>query len=451
MNATWQHIQSILESTLAPSTFSLWIKPLKATISGQELALVAPNDFVAGWVRSRLLEQIAQAAWQVMGVTPQITVAAGQAQAETPPAPMNYPTAQSLPLPLPTPLPATVNVHSWRYSFDDFIVGPSNDLAFAAAQAVVRSSSDRQPLYLCSSAGLGKTHLAQAIGQAALESFGKPNLTIRYLTAEEFATRMISALRAGDLSQFKAAFRDGLDLLLLEDVHFLQGKAKIQEELLSTLKALRERGSQVVFTSSFLPHELANIDDHLLSRFSAGMLAVIDKPCMETRVRILNSKADRMRVAVPEEVTTLLAQRVDGDVRRLESCLQNLILKARLLRQDMNLELAHDVLRHFAPVDVSPMERITAQVCAAFQLTDSDLSSKSRKRAVVLARNTAFFLARKHTTLSLKDIGQHFGRSHTTVLKGITCLEREMSKKTPGGRQIRYTLDRLATQGLSPA
>ena len=457
MSDSWQQIRNILENGLNPSLFALWIKPLTALVDGTTLTLTAPNAFVASWVRDKLSATIQEVAAQVLGVSPRIVVqAARSAPRPKQPAPAKPVSSksrgqatQAAPLGLPLDV-AEAGVRTnrnapnpaWRYCFEDFVVGPCNDLAFAAAQGVTRETFRTDQLYICSAAGLGKTHLIQAIGHAALLDSNKASLSVRYLTAEEFATKMILALKAGDMTRFKAKFRDRVDLLLLEDVHFLQGKAKIQDELLATIKSLRDRGGRVVYTSSFLPKELSAVDDHLLSRFCSGVLAFMDKPDFDTRRRIIERKASRLQVDVPIEVGEYLAERMDGDVRQLESCLQNLILKARLLNCGLNLELAQDVLRHYAPdCDLADLERIVRAVCRAFTLTPTQLASKSRKRQVVTARNTAFFLARRHTDLSLKDIGLRFNRRHSTVIKGITNLEREMSKRTPEGRRIKRTLE----------
>jgi chromosomal replication initiator protein len=243
---------------------------------------------------------------------------------------------------------------------------------------------------------------------------------------------------------FKAQFRENLDVLLLEDVHFFQGKEKMQEELLCTLTALRERGCKVVLTSSFMPREFSGVDNRLVSRFCSGFLAHINRPDLETRRRIVLEKARKLQVSVPVEVSDLLAERITTDIRQLESCLSNLVLKARLLNRAVTLNLAWEVLDNYAIQNASPdFFNIVEFICKSYGLSEDELKSKSRKRQVVLARNTAFYLARKHTDLSLKDIGEKLGRRHSTVLKGITKVEREISLQTPLGRQLEKTADRL--------
>lgn len=445
MSETWRQISQILEKSLNPNQFTLWIKPLHASWENNVLELAAPNDFVASWVRDKLLTSISEAAAQVLGAQPAISVRCAPRPQPAAPAPKAAkPTVAAKPLGLPLTTPAApAQSSTWRHSFEDFVVGPSNGLAFAAAQSVTEPAFASGPLFISSSAGLGKTHLLQAIGQAVYAKCSR-QLTLRYLTAEEFATKMIMALNAKDMNRFKAQFREGVDILLMEDIHFLQGKAMFQEELLSTIKALQERGSRVVFTSSFLPKEMSDVDPHLVSRFCSGLLTLIDKPDHDMRRRIVAQKSAKLQVSVPDDVAELLAERITSDIRLLESCLHNLILKAKLLNERISLDLAREVLGNYSIENSGlALERIVEAVCRTFTLSAEQLASKSRKQHIVLARNTAFFLARKHTPLSLKDIGERFNRTHSTVIKGITSLEREMSKKTPTGRQIQRTLEQI--------
>ncbi|MEF2229944.1 MAG: chromosomal replication initiator protein DnaA [Pseudodesulfovibrio sp.] len=450
MKTAWKQILSSLEKSLNPGLYQVWIKPLDGRVDGGRLTLTAPNDFVANWVRDRLLQVISEAASQVMGAEPRITVKASQekkdkpaaAAAARPSAPRGEVAAQ-LGLPIVDPV-RPIAVQNWRFSFDDFVVGPSNELACAASKSMCQSAFSSDHLFLSSGPGLGKTHLLHSVGNALCRSANRKSLRVACLSSEEFATRMVLALKAREIDRFKSQFREGIDVLLLEDVHFFQGKERMQEELMCTLTALRNRGCKVVLTSSFMPREFSRVDDRLISRFCSGFLAHIDRPDLETRRRIIIEKARRLQVDVPADVSELLAERITSDIRQLESALGNLILKARLLNRAVSMDLAWDVLDNYAIRHSSPdLAHILEFVCKSYSLSEDELKSKSRKRQIVLARNTAFYLARKHTELSLKDIGDHLGRKHSTVLKGITKVEREISLQTPLGRQIEQTADRL--------
>lgn len=423
---------------------------MKAEVSSNTIKLYAPNDFVAAWVRDRLMDNIKEAGEQVLGSSPKVEIGVRKS-VEKPAVKVNKPrpvaarpVQTSMGLPMMSSAVVNTRIPRWRFSFDDFVIGESNRLACAASRSLCDNTLPGDQLFMSSAPGLGKTHLLHSIGKNLCASSNKKRISIACLTAEEFANRMVLALKAGEISRFKSEFRENVDCLLLEDIHFFQGKQKMQDEILETLKSLQLRGSKVVMTSSFLPRELEKVDQQLVSRFSSGLLALISTPDFETRKRIVENKAVRLGTQVPDSISELLADRITTDVRQLESCLQNLVLKARLLNRDVSQELAWQVLENYSIAKAAPnYESIVDHICRSYELTPDQLRSKSRKRQIVLARNTAFFLARRYTELSLKDIGTRLGRRHSTVIKGITNIEREISLQTPLGRQLQDTIDRL--------
>ncbi|WP_245577885.1 DnaA ATPase domain-containing protein [Maridesulfovibrio bastinii] len=449
MRDSWSEILQILEKCLNPGLFKVWIKPLTAEVNGSTINLYAPNEFVAAWVRDRLTSNIMEAGEQVMSTRPKVVIGVRKKSKTTKPSTSQKPVARKVAAPTRIGLPfnapsLSLKVPKWRFSFKDFIIGQSNELACAASRSLCDNALPGDQLFLSSSPGLGKTHLLHSIGQGLCKTSNKKHVSIACLTAEEFANKLVLALKAGEMSRFKSEFRDNVDCLLLEDIHFFQGKLKMQDELLATLKSLQLHGSKVVLTSSFLPRELKKVDPQLVSRFCSGFLAVISTPDFETRKRIVQSKAQLLGTNVPESISELLAERITNDVRQLESCLQNLVLKARLLNRNVTQDLAWQVLENYSLENVTPdFDAIVEHVCRSYGLTSEQLRSKSRKRQIVLARNTAFFLARKHTDLALKDIGERLGRRHSTVIKGITNIEREISLQTPLGRQLQDTIERL--------
>ncbi|MGE4293204.1 MAG: chromosomal replication initiator protein DnaA [Desulfovibrio sp.] len=449
----WNDILNTLEKSLNPGLFTIWIKPLAARYGDGVLTLLAPNDFVAAWVRDRLMGVVAEAALQIIGSSPRIVVevdaavAAANAAAavdkpqERPQAVVEAPMQMGLPI---VQAPTACRNIRWRFRFEDFVTGPSNELAVAASKGICHNTLTSDHLFLCSGPGLGKTHLLHSIGRRLSVASNRSKPRVACLSSEEFATRFVLAMRANELPRFKAEFRENVDVLLLEDVHFFQGKEKMQDELLGMLKALQERGCKVVLTSSFRPKELSNVDSQLVSRICSGFMAMIGTPDFDTRRRILQNKAEAMGAQVSDDVSSLLAERITKDIRQLESCLNNLVLKARLLKQQLTLDLAWEVLENYAQTDSRPnYDHIIEFVCRTYGLTRAQLCSKSRKQQVVMARNTAFFLARTHTELSLAAIGERLGRRHSTVIKGITNVEREISQQTPLGRQLQQTIERL--------
>ena len=411
---TWNHILHILERSLNPGLYQVWIKPLSAAVADGRICLTAPNEFVAAWVRDRLSGQIAEAAAQVMGGAPAISVTAR----DTSVTPL-IETVAALPAPKPeAPAPASDCVDpAFRFSFDQFVVGPSNALAYEASLGLCRRNLPANQLFISAGPGLGKTHLSQAIGRMMLADMKQAKPKVRYLSAEEFSSRLILSIKMREMDRFKARFRENVDILILEDIHFFQGKLKLQDELLNTINTLESRGCRVVFTSSFLPKELSGLDGQLASRLGAGFLATIDQPDYATRLNILRRKAGLHQVLLPEDVAGLLADKLRTDIRQLESCLQNLALKARILGQGICMDMAWDVLRNYDLEQPNiNLDQIVDYVCTVYNIQREHLVSKSRKRQHVIARNTAFFLARKHTPLSLQDIGQRFNRRHSTVV-----------------------------------
>lgn len=455
MISTWDKISNQLKDRLNEGVFQVWIRPLKADLTDRGLTLLAPSDFAVSWVRERLLDDILQAVRDVLGhsVTIEIrkepgSVAAPELPKPAPESPTPRPSqttvATQLGLALDdTPVQFVERTRQWRFAFEDFVVGPCNELAFAAAQSICGDSLVADNVFLTSAPGLGKTHLMHAVGTRMCGTANRA-ARVAYLTAEEFATQMVMALKARDMERFKARYRESVDVLLLEDIHFLQGKEKIQDEVLSTIKCLQNAGRKVVFTSSFLPKELQDVDSQLTSRFCSGFLVRIEKPEIETKRRILTLKARKLNAYMPEDVADLLAQSIDSDIRQLESCLQNMVLKASLLRRSINMELAMQVLQNYTLDTPSmSMESILRFICRSFDISDEELRSKTRRHQAVLARNTAFYLARKHTGLSLAAIGEPLNRKHSTVLKGITNIERELSAHTPLAAQITRVIERL--------
>ncbi len=451
MNKIWDKIQKNLENRLKPGIFQVWIKPLQGQLQDKSLILLAPNEFVASWVRDRLQDSISSEANEVLGFTPHIKVQAynsqdsnsKQSSAAASPIPSSTQT-KKLQLPLEYPHTRSKPAQNWRFSFDEFVVGSCNQLAYAACSSLCRTDFPADSIFLCSDPGLGKTHLLHSMGHYLCQAKQQKTIKVAYLSSEKFANQMVQALKSKEIDKFKNLYRDNFDLLLLEDIHFFQGKEKMQEELLSLIKALQDNGSKVVFTSSFLPKELDKVDSQLTSYFCSGLLAPIQKPDFDLRLRLVQRKAQKFQINIPKNISELVASTIKSDIRQLESCIQNMALKAKLLRESISMDLAKEVLQNYSQDFHTPdLNQITDYICRAFELSLLKLQSKSRKKQVVLARNTAFYLARKYTKLSLKDIGYHFNRRHSTVLKGITNVEKEICKKSSIGTQLLRIVEKI--------
>lgn len=447
MQNVWDRMQAILKNSLKSGSFQVWIQPLQGSFDQgrQVLTLQAPNEFVASRVRERLLTMISETARDVLGITPGVEIsAARQDEAGEPLGTGSQETRAHL------PVQSNIRaVSNFRYSFQDFVVGPSNELAFAASKSFCREHTSSDQLFLCSSTGLGKTHLIQSMGSNLTRISNKTSPRIAYLNAEEFACRLIQAIKSKQVEQFKTKYRDQVDVLMLEDIQFFENKEKIQEEFLSTLNSLQSQGKKVVLSSSFLPRELNHLDSNIVSRLCRGYMAVIDRPELETRHEIIRQKAARHQLDIPDAVFRLLAERIKTDVRQLESCINNLAFKARMLERDISMDMALEVLQNFEQQEqIMDLEEIIRSVCRVFDLPLEKLCSKSRKKHHVQARNLAFYLARKHTHRSLNEIGRRFNRRHSTVIKGISNIEREVNTDSPLGRQLKDAANRVVSVSI---
>ncbi len=479
MKDIWQNILNELGTSLPEGKVKVFLEPLKCSVSAPAknashasqgslvepterctITLAAGNDFIAKCVREQFSHAIIACGKKILGVEPRLEVGVDQAPAEKKSvrgrsgsrrditeipsvAPSLLMADRQLDLPIALPRFRRASHQNWKYSFEDFVVGPCNQLAYGAATNILAADTPVDMVLLCSSAGLGKTHLTQAVGRALSMEADKQQVRMEYLTAEEFTSQFVQAMKYKAIDEFKERFRN-LDMLLLEDVHFLSGKDKTQEELLNTIKNLQAHGGRVVLTSTFTPREMVGLDSQLVSQFCSGYVASITRPDRDMRLHILKEKARRQCLVLPEPVAGLLADRVSGDVRILESCINNLMLQARFSGSSITEKMAFDIIRNVA--GSSPelsLEDVVSLVCRSFELTPAQLSSRSRRQHIVVARNTAFFLLRKHTSLSLEQIGERFNRRHSTVSKGITSVEREMGIHSALGNQIESAVNRI--------
>lgn len=447
MSEVWRDISQNLKNMLDSGTFKVWIAPLEGRVEGSALCLKAPSAYVRDWLESRLATSLREAAAPVLACAPEhveLRIQIPSPEKKERPAAATklvrqaLPQQGNLPLVIDTPLHSLRDDKAWRYSFNDFVVGPSNNVAVAAAQDVCRTDGCVQTLFINSASGLGKTHLAQAVGRQVSSLQANK---VAYLTAEDFASRFVAAQRSRDVEGFKARLQ-GLDMLLLEDVHFFRNKEGMQNMALSVIKSLISRGGRLVCTSSFAPRDMQDMDQQLVSYLCSGILTSIERPTEDMRRDILQRRAKSFQVLLPDAVCDLLVSRLKGDIRLLESCLNSLIFKARLLNCGLNTDIAMEVLQQYAGADPClDMPAIIRLICEGFGISERQLTSRSRRRECVSGRNAAFFLARRHTDLSLAEIGKFFNRRHSTVINGITAVENEMARESSIGRQYARVVD----------
>jgi chromosomal replication initiator protein len=426
LDHVWQQIQGALRESVGERTYGLWLAPLRCiSLDGDTLTLAGPPE-VSAWASERLSGALANAAASVLGPAVAVAITGHGAPPNGVPGTPRGATPQTSRL---TP----------KYTFEQFVIGPSNRLAHAAALSVAETPSQAyNPLFIYGPPGLGKTHLLHSVGNY-VNAFGG-GLTVRYATAEEFTNAFLAALAARNLEEFKARFR-GVDVLLIDDVQFLQRKARSEEELFHTFNALYDAGSQLVITCDRLPADLGDLEDRLRERFAAGLVTDIERPDLSTRLAILRKRAAHDGVALAAEAAELLAARVTSNVRALEGALIRLVAYASLTHRPLDCALVHDVLERLGlPLPTTAAPSITAiqdAACAHFGLTQEELLSRSRAERIVWPRQAAMYLCKELTDHSLPAIARAFaGRDHTTVLYACKRVAAHITVSPPAYTDI---------------
>jgi chromosomal replication initiator protein len=342
----------------------------------------------------------------------------------------------------PTAEPARLNP---KYTFETFVIGASNRFAHAAAVAVAEAPAKAyNPLFVYGESGLGKTHLLHAIGHYAHSLY--PAVRVRYVNSEEFTNDFINSIRDDKASAFQRRYRD-VDVLLIDDIQFLQGKVQTQEEFFHTFNTLHNANKQVVITSDLPPKQLAGFEERMRSRFEWGLITDVQPPDLETRIAILRKKAIGERLQARDDVLEYIASKISTNIRELEGALIRVTAFASLNRQQVDLSLAEIVLKDLIPADDSPeitAATIMAQTAAYFSLTMEDLCGSSRSRVLVNARQIAMYLCRELTDLSLPKIGQQFGgRDHTTVIHADRKIRQLMAERRSIYNQVTELTNRI--------
>ncbi len=331
-----------------------------------------------------------------------------------------------------------------RYTFDNFVTGGSNRFAHAAAFAVAESPAKAyNPLFIYGSSGLGKTHLLHAIGHYAMTMY--PRIKVRYVSSEEFTNDFINSIQTNTQKEFQSRYRE-IDILLIDDIQFLQGKDQTQEAFFQTFNALHEHNKQLVITSDKQPSDLNGFEVRMVSRFEWGLKTDIQAPELETRIAILRKKAENEKVKIDQDILEYMAARVASNVRELEGTLIRVIAYANLNRQAVDMATAQTVLKDLVPLGESkvttPAEIIEA-VCRMYQLTKEDINGSSRVKAIAMARQIAMYLCREMTDLSLPKIGELFGRDHTTVMYACKKVAEMMRERHYVYNHVSEVIERI--------
>lgn len=444
MKDLWQKILDNLEKTLNPQHFKTWIKPLHFKgIDNGRVCLEVPNRFIHDWVRDNYTEIICKTLSDI-GTDYQVTFKINKE--------LKRPTSNETTFPVtndkqekseksagkkdknnskntepPFNCANRFNINE-KYTFNEFVAGSSNQFAFAAAMAVAnKPATTYNPLFIYGGVGLGKTHLINAIGNHILAA--DPKVRVCYYTSEKFMNELINCLRYAKMDEFRNKFRS-MDILLIDDVQFIAGKERTQEEFFHTFNALYESNKQIVVTSDKFPKDIPGLEERLRSRFEWGLIADIQAPDVETKQAILKMKAEQNSIKLPEDVCYFIANSASSNVRELEGYLVRIGAYASLTSATININMAKEVLKDILVEKnrETSIEDIQKTVASHFNIKISDLKSPKRLKALVLPRQIAMYISRQITSSSYPEIGEKFGgKDHSTIIHAIKKIEGRLA------------------------
>jgi chromosomal replication initiator protein len=436
----WERLVDAASRRIPAAVVESWVRPCRLlALEGDHLRIGSPNRFSRDWLVQRYMPALQAAAAECLGGQPRISVVVdGTVDAEEP-EPALAPAAYA-----PRPHPSIESLNP-RYTFDTFVVGSGNQFAQAASQAVAELPSRAyNPLFIYGGVGLGKTHLLHAVGHQTAKLFA--SMTVAYVSTERFTNELINAIRYDRTAEFRGRYRT-IDLLLIDDIQFISGKERTQEEFFHTFNDLYESRKQIIVSSDCSPKDIPDIDERLRSRFEWGLIADIQAPDFETRVAILKKKAALERVLLADDVAYLIASRVKSNIRELEGSLTRMIAFCALTGREMGTDLAQEVLADLWGEEerVVTIEHIQRTVGEFFGIRVAELKAKSRTKTVAFPRQVAMYIARQLTHASLAEIGRAFGgKDHTTVLHAVDKV-RGLIEEDP---KLRRSIDGLI-QGMS--
>ncbi len=449
MEKIWLEARTNIAKVLTPQTFDTWIKPIGfLTLKSNQIFLEVPNKFVKEWVEEKYLSMIQEAISSLTGVKFQVEFkisdkSSGEKIAD---APVSAASHDEPPPREKARQGEPVSNLNPKYTFETFVCGASNQFAHAASQAVANNpATNYNPLFIYGGVGLGKTHLLTAIGNHIHAKNKKARIS--YYTSEKFMNELINCLRYNKMEQFRGKFRN-MDVLLIDDVQFIAGKERTQEEFFHTFKSLYESHKQIVVTSDKFPKDIPGLEERLRSRFEWGLIADIQPPDIETKVAILKKKAELDSINLTDEVALFLATSSTTNVRELEGMLIRLGAFSSLTGNEITLKMAREVLKDII-VDKTrelTIEIIQKQVADHFKIKVSELKSEKRLKALVVPRQIAIYLCRELTKASYPEIGEKFGgKDHSTIIHSVKKIETQLGQDL----EIKGTIENLRRGLLS--
>jgi len=448
---TWNRLLEEARHVLPDATVRTWLDPAEPiALSEGRLIVGTPDQFAAEWNESKHASVLSRLASDVLGTPLDVVFQVQEERTQRPQ--MDFFVS-------PTPPPDEARGRGTRplnerYTFRTFVIGKSNELAAAAAHAVAAAPGRTyNPLFIYGATGLGKTHLMQAVAHAVLERH--PDSHVTYMGAEQFINDVIESIHGRKMPDFRTRYREGVDIFLVDDVHFLEGKEMTQEEFFHTFNALHEAGKQIVLTSDRPPKEIPGLESRLVSRFEWGMVADIGQPDLEHRIAILRKKAeqDHLELTIPDDVLRFIAEHVRTSVRELEGCIIKLLLFASLKHREVSIDLAREALadkiQHApggigAPTGTPSVDRVQEVVARRWGVTPEGLRSKARTKTLTVPRQVAMYLARDLLSMQLVEIGQAFGgRDHSTVIHSLDKVQRQLKQDRKFRERVEFAKQEL--------
>ena len=438
----WKTVKLEIKEQIPDHSFRMWIDTMNVIKEDNNILILScPNSFSKEWILKKYSNIILTELHKIAGNDYDFKIEIVESDKKQKVKTKQKPVSKQLTLP-------NVNNVGGRllrkgFTFDQFVVGGSNRFAYSAAYSLANKNEIAgNNLFLVSKTGLGKSHLSQAIGHQIVCT--NPGAKVYYVTAEDFANEMVSALQNKSIEKFKNKYRKMCDVFILEDVHFLSGKNHTQEELSYTLDILQETEKKIIFTSSYYPKDIPKMQETLNSRLSSGLITEMTSPDYNTRYKIVEKKAHYSGYNLPEEVNHYIAAELTQNVRQLESALIGVMARSSLLGTPVDIYLAEDVINNIKDKQKEiTIESIKKIVCSHYKLSNEDMISKSRKKNIVVPRQIAIFLCRRYTEQSLQIIGKHFKRHHATAFHAVNAIEKKVKQNGPIQKQIEYLCNKL--------
>ena len=433
----WDKTKELLRDKINDQAFVTWFRPIKLEgISQNLMTLQVPDKFFQDWISDRYLDLIRDTASQVAGKKLDVVLSLNTN------AVIPNTVSVSMPSKKGTPTMRELGLNP-KYAFENFIVGPSNRFSHAAALAVCESPAKTyNPFFIYGGVGLGKTHLMQAMGQYIIQR--NPNMKVLYISSESFTNHLISSIQNRTTTKFRQIYRN-VDILLIDDIHFIAGKEATQEEFFHTFNTLYDAHKQIVISSDRSPKDMPTMEDRLISRFEWGLITDVQLPDLETRIAILRKKVEKETILVPNDVTFLIAEKIKSNIRELEGALIRIVAYAKLIGAQITVPLVKEVLKDmFLEEDLRVgVDLIQKRVAEYFNIKLSDLKGRKRSKTIAYPRQVAMYLARELTDHSLPELGEFFGgRDHTTVLHAYEKIQQNVKTN----KSVKELVNRLVTE-----